>query len=50
MVRSQLTERVGENCKQPVSKLRSIAKNSTGEKSRMAHWSANMKIGRKKSQ
>lgn len=46
--RKGLAKRVGVNCKQPVSKLRSIAKNSTGEKQRMAHWCANMKSGKKK--
>ena len=46
--RKGLAKRVGVNCKQSVSKLRSIAKNSSGEKQRMAHWCANMKAGRKK--
>lgn len=46
--RKGLAKRVGVNCKQPVSKLRSIAKNSSGEKQRMAHWCANMKSGRNK--
>jgi hypothetical protein len=46
--RKGLAKRSGVNCKQPVSKLRSIAKNSSGEKQRMAHWCANMKSGRKK--
>jgi len=46
--RKGLAKRVGVNCKQPVSKLRSIAKNSSGEKQRMAHWCANMKSGKKK--
>ena len=41
-------KRSGVNCKQSVTKLRSIAKNSSGEKQRMAHWCANMKSGRKK--
>lgn len=45
--RKGLAKRVGVNCKQPVSKLRSIAKNSSGEKQRMAHWCANMKSGKK---
>ena len=45
--RKGLAKRVGVNCKQPVSKLRSIAKNSSGERQRMAHWCANMKSGRK---
>ena len=46
--RKGLAKRSGVNCKQSVSKLRSIAKHSTGEKSRMAHWCANMKSGRSK--
>jgi GNAT superfamily N-acetyltransferase len=46
--RKGLAKRVGVNCKQPVSKLRKIAKNSSGEKQRMAHWCANMKSGKKK--
>jgi hypothetical protein len=46
--RKGLAKRVGVDCKQPVTKLRSIAKNSTGERARMAHWCANMKSGRKK--
>jgi hypothetical protein len=46
--RKGLAKRVGVDCKQPVSKLRSIAKNSSGERQRMAHWCANMKAGRKK--
>jgi len=46
--RKGLAKRVGVNCKQPVSKLRSIAANSSGEKQRMAHWCANMKSGKKK--
>jgi hypothetical protein len=46
--RKGLAKRVGVNCKQSISKLRSIAKNSSGEKQRMAHWCANMKSGRKK--
>jgi hypothetical protein len=46
--RKGLAKRVGVNCKQSVSKLRNIAKNSSGEKQRMAHWCANMKGGRKK--
>jgi hypothetical protein len=40
--------RAGVNCKQSISKLRSIAKNSSGERQRMAHWCANMKSGRNK--
>ncbi len=46
--RKGLAKRKGVNCKQSVTKLRSIAKNSTGERRRMAHWCANMKSGRKK--
>jgi len=46
--RKGLAKRVGVNCKQSVSKLRSIAKNSSGERQRMAHWCANMKSGRNK--
>ena len=45
--RKGLAKRVGINCKQPVSKLRKIAKSSSGERQRMAHWCANMKAGRK---
>lgn len=45
--RKGLAKRVGVNCKQPVSKLRKIAKNSSGERARMAHWCANMKSGKK---
>ncbi len=47
--RKGLAKRVGVDCKQPVSKLRSIAKKSSGERQRMAHWCANMKSGRSKS-
>jgi hypothetical protein len=46
--RKGLAKRSGVNCKQSISKLRSIAKNSSGEKQRMAHWCANMKSGRNK--
>ena len=46
--RKGLAKRSGVNCKQSVSKLRNIAKNSSGEKQRMAHWCANMKSGKKK--
>lgn len=46
--RKGLAKRVGVNCKQSVSKLRSIAKNSSGERQRMAHWCANMKAGKNK--
>jgi GNAT superfamily N-acetyltransferase len=46
--RKGLAKRSGVNCKQSVSKLRSIAAHSTGERQRMAHWCANMKSGKKK--
>jgi hypothetical protein len=46
--RKGLAKRSGVNCKQSASKLRSVAKNSTGEKQRMAHWCSNMKSGRNK--
>lgn len=46
--RKGLAKRMGVNCKQSVSKLRDIAKKSSGEKRRMAHWCANMKSGREK--
>jgi hypothetical protein len=46
--RKGLAKRVGVDCKQPVSKLRSIASHSSGERQRMAHWCANMKSGRSK--
>ena len=46
--RKGLAKRVGVNCKQSVSKLRSIAAHSSGERQRMAHWCANMKSGKSK--
>jgi hypothetical protein len=46
--RKGLAKRSGVNTKASVSSLRKTAKNSTGEKRRMAHWLANMKAGRKK--
>lgn len=46
--RKGLSKRVGVDCKQSVSKLRKIAKNSSGERQRMAHWCANMKAGKNK--
>ena len=46
--RKGLAKRSGVDCKQSVTKLRKIAKSSSGEKQRMAHWCANMKSGRKK--
>jgi putative chitinase len=45
--RKGLAKRVGVNTKASVSDLRKTAKNSSGEKARMAHWLANMKSGRK---
>lgn len=45
--RKGLAKRVGVNCKQSISKLRSIAAHSSGERQRMAHWCANMKSGKK---
>ena len=46
--RKGLAKRVGVNTKASVSSLRNTAKNSSGEKQRMAHWMANMKAGRAK--
>ena len=46
--RKGLAKRSGVNCKASVTQLRKVAKNSTGEKRRMAHWCANMKSGRSK--
>ena len=46
--RKGLAKRSGVNCKASVSSLRKTAKNSSGEKARMAHWCANMKAGRNK--
>ena len=46
--RKGLAKRSGVNCKASVTQLRKVAKNSTGEKARMAHWCANMKSGRSK--
>lgn len=46
--RKGLAKRTGVNCKKSVTDLRKIAKNSSGERQRMAHWCANMKSGRKK--
>ena len=47
--RKGLAKRSGVNTKASVSTLRNVAKHSTGEKQRMAHWLANMKAGRAKS-
>jgi hypothetical protein len=46
--RKGLAKRSGVNCKASVTSLRKTAKNSSGEKARMAHWCANMKSGRSK--
>lgn len=46
--RKGLAKRSGVNCKASVSTLRNVAKNSSGEKQRMAHWCANMKSGKAK--
>lgn len=46
--RKGLAKRSGVNTKASVSDLRKTAKNSSGEKQRMAHWLANMKSGRQK--
>jgi putative chitinase len=46
--RKGLAKRSGVNTKASVSSLRKTAKNSSGEKQRMAHWMANMKAGTKK--
>ena len=46
--RKGLAKRSGVNTKASVSNLRKTAKNSTGEKARMAHWMANMKAGKAK--
>jgi hypothetical protein len=46
--RKGLAKRVGVNTKASISSLRKTAKNSSGEKQRMAHWLANMKAGKAK--
>jgi hypothetical protein len=46
--RKGLAKRSGVNTKASVTSLRKTAKNSSGEKARMAHWLANMKAGRAK--
>ena len=42
-------KRSGASCNGSVTALRKRAKNSSGEKSKMYHWCANMKSGKKKS-
>ena len=46
--RKGLSKRVGVSQKMSISQLEKIAKNSTGERRRMAQWNLNMKRGRKK--
>tara|TARA_A100001515_G_scaffold22973_1_gene17665 strand:- start:6929 stop:7861 length:933 start_codon:yes stop_codon:yes gene_type:complete len=46
--RKGLAKRSGVDTKASISDLRKTAKNSSGEKQRMAHWLANMKSGKKK--
>ena len=46
--RKGIAKRVGVNTKASVSDLRKTAKNSSGEKQRIAHWMANMKSGKNK--
>lgn len=41
-------KRAGVDCSKSIADLRKMAKNSSGEKQKMAHWCANMKSGRKK--
>lgn len=45
--RKGLAKRMGVDCSKSETELRKIAKNSSGEKQRMAHWCANMKGGKK---
>jgi len=46
--RKGLAKRMGVPTKASVTRLRQIAKSSSGEKARMAQWIANMKSGRQK--
>ena len=46
--RKGLSKKVGVSQKMSISQLQKIAKNSTGERRRMAQWNLNMKRGRKK--
>ena len=41
-------KRAGVDCSKSITDLRKMAKNSSGEKQKMAHWCANMKSGRNK--
>jgi len=45
--RKGLAKRMGVDCSKSETELRAIAKRSTGEKQRMAHWCANMKGGKR---
>ena len=47
--RKGLSKKVGVSQKMSISQLKKIAKNSTGERRRMAQWNLNMKRGRSKS-
>jgi hypothetical protein len=40
-------KRAGVDCSKSITDLRKMAKNSSGEKQKMAHWCANMKAGKK---
>jgi len=46
--RKGLSRRVGIPKKSSLSKLQKIAKNSTGERRRMAQWQLNMRRGKQK--
>jgi len=46
--RKGLAKRMGVPTKASITRLRQIAKSSSGEKQRMAHWMANMKAGKRK--
>lgn len=41
-------KKAGVDCGKSITDLRKMAKNSSGEKQKMAHWCANMKSGRNK--
>ena len=47
--RKGLSKKVGVSQKMSISQLKKIAKNSSGERRRMAQWNLNMKRGRAKS-
>ena len=46
--RKGLAKRMGVDCSKSETELRKIARNSSGERQRMAHWCANMKKGKQK--